>query len=280
MALYTRPLDAILLAIKKLNKVTLVENQYIIGAPVQLEVPTEELNTELSITAIVPDSPYEGSVPVQFKRLDLAELNVLIPVPIAGVNFVTTMDVALKMNQQFGLNFTANDIETTPLELVNGAGTALLKAKPESLGWIGEVTINVIKGDYPINTYVTVKTLPGLDYPHHSADESKPYAEMYSYWRDFSPVKDQLATIETGITGLETLAAALKVVTGDTWVTTGTSRFSLAGASVSYNGPVATETDFNTDYLRGMRVTLSGNNLGYSGQLMLHYRLVAEEFPE
>lgn len=279
MALYKRPLTAILDAVRALNSVTLVENQYTFGAPEVMEEPTEKFNTTMLITAIVPDSPYEQAVTVQYLRLNLADLATLIPLPVAGLNFQTTLDVALKMNSLYGMNFTADDIESTPLTLVAGAGQALLKAKVGSLGWIGEVIVQVIKGDYPINTYLTVKTLPGLDYPSH-ADDSKPYAEMYSYWRNFSAVALQLESIPLGSGALDVLATALRAVTGDAWTITGTGRFSLAGASVEYNGPTAGQDDFNKDYVKGMRVTLGASNLGYSGQLMIHSRLAAEEFPE
>lgn len=276
MAIYQRPIDAILAAIRDLNGPLLVEEQYTFGIPTAMVIPTPTQNTDLLITAIVPGSPYQGGVTVQYKRLDLSELNILLPLPIAGPSFLTTRDVAVSLNNSHGMNFVESDLENTPVELVDGTGAVTLVAKPESLGWIGQVTLQVKKGNYQIDDYVTVKSLPGLNYPGH--DVTKPFAEVYSYWRDFSVKKTELATIALGGSSLATLATVLTAVTGDAWVTSGVSRFSLEGAIVDFNGLTLGKAEYNSSYISALRVTLSESNLGYSGQLVLHYKLVIDDF--
>ena len=121
-----------------------------------------------------------------------------------------------------------------------------------------------------IEQYVTVTALPGLYYPEQ--DVTKPFGRMYSYWRSFTSVQAALSGIQTTSgADLVALKDALVAVTGDPWVVSGESRYSLAGATFVYNGPTSGNTDLNTSYNHGMIVNLSASCLGLSGSLNIHY---------
>lgn len=277
--LYPRPLDAILADIAKKNGVTLVESQYTYSDPSPYADPNGLTNTQLTLTAIQPDSPYQGPATIYYKRLDLSDLQYLLPLPIKGYGWKTVADFWAVLNANFGLNFVAGDLNDADALTIaaDGSGSVTLVAQPKSLGWVGQVTLSFIAGNYDIGQYLTNNNLSGLNYPNR--DESKPYGEAYSYWRDMSQWASDLSTFTTSSTDLSLLATDLQAQSGHAWVTNAPGRYSLQNASVYYNGPVAgyttpsdTQTTPNTAYANVLVVKLDPTaSLGYSGYLFLHY---------
>lgn len=272
MALYQLPLEEIFEAIKAQNNVDLVEAEYVFGNPVVIPTGPSGENTSLTITSKDIQSTYDGSVPILYKRLDLADLATLISTSIKGYNLVTIMDVANRLNQLHGLNFTTDDFEDGPAGTVDGNGTVTLTAKATSLNWIGTIEFDVTQGARPLATFLTVTNLPGLNYPSPRVD--KPYAAAYSYWRDFSSNHAELDTVTAGSGQLDVLRQVLTAVTTDVWSATAAQRYSLMGASVTYAGTTEGREDVNPDYERVVIVALDEtNSVGLSGSLVLHYNL-------
>lgn len=272
MALYQMPLEAILEAIKAQNSVDLVEAEYVYGNPVVIPEGPEGENTSLTITAKDVQSTYDGTVTVKYKRLDLADLATLISTSIKGYNLATIMDVANRLNKIHGLNFTTADFTDGPAGTVDGVGTVTLTAKATSLHWIGSIEFNVSQGARPLGDFLTVRNLPGLNYPTPRID--KPYAAAYSYWRDFSPVHADLETVEAGTGQLEAVRQALATITSDAWSSTAAQRYSLLGASVTYSGTTVGREDVNPEYEFAIIVELDEtNSVGLSGSLVIHYNL-------
>lgn len=287
MSLYPRPMDAILGAIATQNGgVTLVEDEYTFGAPTPWTDPSGLTNTQLSITAIQPDSPYQGTVTVNYKRLNLADLTQLLPLPIQGNGWLTVADFWAVLNSNFGLNFVAGDLnDATALVIAgDGSGSVTLTAQANSMGWVGSVTLPFIKGNFDLATTVTVTTLPGLVFPNR--DETKPYGEMYSYWRDMTAYEADFTPITTATTDLTQVATDLTAQSGNTWLTGASGRYSLQNATVAYNGTVAdftpivnSSTTPNPSYQNVLVIALDPTaSLGYSGWLFLHYGRLDDGF--
>lgn len=277
MGLYAEPLVAILDAIKTLNDVELVADEYIYGPPTPVTEDAKATNTSMLISAGGSTTPYDGSVTIRYRRLPLSELLQLVPSTIKANGITSTTDLAVRLNEAYGTNFTGADIVNTAVTLVDGEGPVTLEAKPDSLGWIGSVTFEVRKGNYMLPDFVLVKTLPGLYYP--DADPGKPFASMYSYYRDCTGIKERFDGVSSSTPDWQTaIKDALVVLTSDTWVTVGAARYSLEDAVLTYNGPTEGRTDVNTDYSNAMIVALSPTKcLGLGGNLVLHYNL-ADEF--
>lgn len=270
MALYGMPLEAILEAIKTENNVDLVEGEYLYGNPVAIEVGPDGENTSMTITAKDVQSTYDGSVVIKYKRLDLADLATLISTSVRGYNLTTIMDVANRLNQLHGLNFTTDDFVDGPAGLVDGTGTVTLTAKATSRNWIGTVDFNLSPGARPLEDFLTVTKLNGLNYPAARVD--KPYAAAYSYWRDFSAARTELSNVQAGTGQIDGVRNALASITGDAWSATVAQRYSLLGATVTYAGSTVGRTDCNTDYGFVIIVLLDdANSVGLSGSLILHY---------
>lgn len=278
MSLYTRPLTAILARLNSANGLALVENQYTYSAPSPSTAGGGTTNTKLTITAIVPDSPYQGPVDIYYQRLSLADLVGWLPSVIRCNALTTTLDFIHYLNSTFGLNFEDTDVVNAPLSgLTDGAGAVTLQAQTNSMGWIGSGTFQIVKGNYKLEDFVTVTAFPGLMYPVR--DETRPFAETYSYWRDFTDYHDQLVGLTTESTDLTAVASALTGVTGSSWVTAGTGRYSLEGATVVYNG--ATTSDYNQSFLSVIKVQLdTTKNQGYAGNLIMHYGRDPEDYED
>lgn len=270
MALYQLPLEAILEAIKTQNNVDLVEAEYVFGNPVVIPTGPAGENTSMTITAKDIQSTYDGSVPIKYKRLDLADLATLISTSIKGYNLDTVMDVANRLNQLHGLNFTEEDFTDGPAGTVDGNGTVTLTAKATSRNWIGTIDFTVTQGARPLGDFLTVTTLNGLNYPSPRVD--KPYAAAYSYWRDFSAAESDLSGVTVGTAHIEVVRQVLSNITGDAWSSTAAQRYSLLGATVTYAGSTDGRTDVNLDYAFAVIVALDEtNSVGLSGSLILHY---------
>lgn len=277
MSLYPDPIDGLIAAINSQNDLTLSRADYQFGAPLALETPTAEANTQVTLTPTGVQAAYDGVGTFTYKRLNLADLTTLLgPITVPAYLPTTTLSIAEALNQSFGTNLSSDDIVSGALSLTDGAGSVTLVAKATSLMWIGQVTVNVIKGNYPLGHFVTNLRLPGLNYP--APTTTKPFGYAYSYWRDFSSQAAELAKLTVGTNGLNALAAILVAVTKDKWIIDSTNRFSLQGAKISYAGPSSGNPSLNQRYTYGVVVDLDPDKcLGYAGQLILHFSFPTDD---
>ncbi|MDR3392203.1 MAG: hypothetical protein P4L77_10775 [Sulfuriferula sp.] len=282
MALFPDPLTSIYAAIQTQNGITLDPTQYGLTNPTPYTDPAGLTNTQLTLSPNTVQSPYVGSVTVSYFRWLLSDLLKQLPLPLKFNGLTTALTMAQAMNTYFGTNFTAADIVDGPVTVnPDGSGTLTLTAQANSLGWVGTVNLPFILGNFNLATAIAVTALPGLMYPER--DETKPYGEAYSYWRDFSASQATLVTHTPADTDLTDVANALSLNAGSgvTWVLTGASRYSLAGASITYNGTTAAypldssgNPQVNLAYSNVMTVLLDPVQCtGYSGTLIMHYNV-------
>lgn len=272
MALYKDPVDTIFTTAENLNKVTLVREHYTLGNPVEWVDPQGLTNTQISITATNQLSAYEGTQTLNYTRLNLADLSKFLPNPILGYNLTTVAQVAALLNTNYGLNFVANDLVAGPVTTVDDVGTVELTASATSKGWFGTVTINLARGNIPIDTAVANKTIDGVLYPNR--DETKVFGEMETYWRDFSSREADLTTITPEVPNLALVASILTENTGNTWVSGSSGRYSLQNATVLYNGETIGYPRSNQTRGYVLVIRLGNGSLGLSGDLFLHYGLI------
>lgn len=270
MALYPDPLDSILDSIKTLNSGTeLGRDEYIFDAPVAITPEANGINTSLRIAQKDSTSPYAGEVTVKHIRLNLADLLILVPAEIRVSGIVNTVQFAEQLNRIYGTRIGVDDIENNGLLLDAGTGDITLTAKPTSRAWIGSVTFHVAPGRYQLGDYLTDNTLDGLNYP--DPYEGKPFGNAYAYWRNFSLQQTALDAITVGTPDWNSIKDILIAITGDAWVTTGNSRYSLEGAQVLFVGAVAGYPELNQTYDKAVVVKLGTACLGLSGRMFFHY---------
>lgn len=275
MSLYKDPATTLLGIIERENNITLSPEDYDFSVPVPAIPPEESdasFNTQITITANNPAAPYAGSIDIYYNRLDLADLGRMVTMAIRSPDTATTHDVIPSLNRRFGLNLNPEDLVLSDTVPMTGYSTADLVATPESLGWVGSTSVSVAEGDLDLETYLATTVLGGLEYP--TDDTSRPFAQFYSYWRDFSAHHDYLTTLATGDpVGLE-LTSVLNDVTEDIWVAAGVGEYSLSQAVITYSGPTSENGLANPDYDHIVVVSLDPIDCtAMSGELVIHSRL-------
>lgn len=294
MAIYSPAFPQILASINRLNGLALVEAEYVFGTPVAvdpLELPEdltpaqkaidEKINTSMLITAKDQYSLYQGETTVYYHRMDLKELIRQTPLMADVKSLNTTMDIVTALNKKYGLILTADDIVTRDLTTeekdLDNPIPVTLEAMPLSWGWVGSVSVGVRRGGYLLGDYIRGDKINAFDYP--ATYSTKPFAAVYSYWRDFSGEFAKLDTIVEGTTQLELIRQVLVAVTKDAWTLTANQRFSLADAKVVAVGWTEdAATDYNVQYDRFVRVSLDPVKcLGYIGDLYFHFNEPLEE---
>jgi hypothetical protein len=271
MSLYKDPLEAIFKAAETQNKITLKRDQYVLGDPLVYVDPAGKTNTEIVMTARSPLSPYEGSAPLHYTRLDLASLATYLPSPILGHGIVTISDAIALLNKNYGLTFVTADLAPGNTNLTDDVGTVTLTALDKSLGWIGTVDLLFARGNISIDSVITTKSLPGMVYPNR--DDSKPFGEMETYWRDFTDYTTVLDAQSPESFDLVALRDVLTAVTGKTWVSDAAGRYSISQAVVTYRGLTSGYPQSGQDRGYVCVIKLGPPSLGLSGNLILQYGL-------
>jgi hypothetical protein len=255
------------------NNIQLDPSDYDFENPLPASPPegsTASYNSKITLTANNPAAPYVGSVDIYYNRLDIADLDVLADIYVQAPTLNTTHDVIDSLNRRYGLNFAPSDLVDHPVVDNTTYKTVTLEATPGSLGWIGQLDINATEGDLVLEEHVLTTTLGGLNYPTESTD--RVFAHFYSFWQDFTDHHETLKTIQTGDPiGLE-LVTVLDDVTGDPWLGSGPSDYSLKDAQIVFSGSTYDYPNTNDDYPMVIVVRLDPTQcLALDGDLVIHH---------
>jgi hypothetical protein len=236
-------------------------------------------NSHVTIQANNTAAPYQGTVEIFYNRLLLDDLAKLVTLTLKAPSVTNSHDLLPFLNARFGTNLETTDVVLVDAEDFTDYKTVQLTAEASSLGWIGTVSVSVSQGEIPLENYLTVTALPGLDYPTPYA--TLPFAQMYSYWRDFSEHVAYLKTLTVGQAIPQELATILTDITGDTWAFTGYAEYSLQGAEILAAGSTANNGLFNSNYDYGLQVRLDHDNAyGITGDLIIHFSDPVDPFAE
>lgn len=233
-------------------------------------------NTAIRLTG---KGEFGGQKIVTYTRRDLSNLQHL-PWLKVGPGRATSTHGLLKGLRAFtGLDFTSDDLEDLPLVVDNGQISAVLTAKPGSVGWVGSVQIPLGEGGYLVEDEAQVTDLEGLNYPTPNDEDT--YALVYLYGYNFTGIVDTLSDIEAGVAltteQLDILTQEIRrldVGNGKLlWNTDPEEvQWSLAGLTVLFNGLNADPTKpTNPEYKYVMQVKLRDEVTLPSGEFFLHY---------
>lgn len=236
-------------------------------------------NSHVTIRANNTVAPFQGEVEIFYNRLKLEDLAKLTTLTLKAPSVTNSHDLLPFLNARFGTIFEPSDIVLVDAEDHTDYKTVVLTATPLSLGWIGTVSVAVSQGEIPLENYLTNTALTGLDYPTPYA--TLPFAQMYSYWRDFSEHVGYLKTIVTGQAIPQELATILSGITGDVWAFTGYAQYSLMGGQILYAGKTADNGLFNPSYDYGIQLRLNHDNaFGITGDLIIHFSDPVDPFEQ
>ncbi|MNO12970.1 hypothetical protein D3C76_25900 [compost metagenome] len=272
MSLYKDPVTTLLQTVSAVNgNVVLDPADYDFVNPMpNSSGQYPDQNSQVTLKANNAFAPYQGEYEIYYTRLSLADLAKLVTLSIKAPSVTNSHDVLPFLNDRFGLNLEESDIVLVDAEDLVDYKTVQLTAMANSLGWIGTVQVTVTQGEIPLENYLTNTALPGLDYPTPYA--TLPFAQVYSYWRDFSVHTAYLKTLTAGQPIPQELADILTDVTGDTWPRSGYSQYSLGGAEIIWAGVAADNGLFNNNYDYGLQVRLNHDDaFGITGDLIIHF---------
>jgi len=222
---------------------------------------------------------YQGRQVVLYDRLDISSLTHIPGFRVLADDPATVHDLLETIQLYTGIRFSVDDLEDTPVFIdTDSKRKAVLSAKPNSLGWVGSLQVEVGQGGILIDENVTMTDLPGLNYP--TASDADTYGLVYTYGYDFTAYFDTLIAIEEGALPNETadvLVTALKaldVSAGATlWNNTpGQTAWCLNGATVVYSGLNDPETmPTNPLYKYVVALTLASGVTTPAGTLYFHF---------
>jgi len=272
MSLYKDPVTTLLAVVGAANgNIALDAEDYDFISPAANssgKYPTQ--NSQVIIKANNAFASYQGEVMVFYNRLSFVDLARLVDLTLKAPSVTTSHDLLPFLNDRFGTLIGEDDVELVDAVDMGGYKTVELTAKADSLGWIGNCSVSVSQGEIQLGDYLTVTALDGLDYPTPYA--TLPFAQMYSYWRDFSEFTSYLKTVEAGGAITQELATIMSTVTGDTWALSGYSQYSLGGATIIWAGVPADNGLFNESYDHGIQIRLNHDDaFGITGDLFIHF---------
>jgi hypothetical protein len=128
-------------------------------------------NTTVEVTAVEGVSSYSGSVQITYNRVDLATVPGVrsrgMLVPPEGAT--TISDIVDQINTRYAINLTPDDYFDDPLPDVwshpaDEQVPFTLRAKPESLIWIGQVDLTVYHEPVRLSDVIKKVVLSGLVY--------------------------------------------------------------------------------------------------------------------
>jgi hypothetical protein len=293
MSLYVTPKQSILDAANALNGTSLLLTDIAFETPKAAPddvVTTTGKNTQVRING--NGKTWTGTVVVNYNRLKLSDIITLTSNTLRVAALTSTLEVMNYLNYFYGMALTADDIKDEPVTLnENGSGTVTINAKPDSYGWIGSVTLNLVKGDAIVDFAVTDLSLDGIDYP--TKQFAKGQAPLVAYPYDFTSIKSTLDQFtvgyKIGVASSSVLVTALLAGLNSainnssfSWGSVGSAAVrNLVEGIVAYNGLNSSEFISNQEYKYVMILQLSdgsGNNgvvgtfcTDFVGKMYFHY---------
>lgn len=278
MAIYQPSKDVLLAAVNSQNSLNVKMTDIVWSAPKDIrgtdKETTTQRNTMVKITADgVAGSTWSGKKNLYYNRMKVQDLAIILGDTLAiGPSNATLHAALVGLNQRYGFALETTDWLDADIEW-NGdktAGTVKVTADPEAVGWIGEYTFKVVKGDESLVSSVTTNVLTGLKYPNGqmgSETVNAIIAPVYSYPYNFTKYRDALLAFTPGILSgqpLTDMVNLLKDITGASWLATTAATYGLAGAevlSVGLNDPVAMPTNAKYKYVLALKLPATCTNI-------------------
>lgn len=129
-------------------------------------VMQHDRNSMVVVTA-TQASKYTGTQNVFYDRLDLTRVFStagIEQVELKGFDVRTTLDLLKELNHAYDLALDDRDIIDEPLDFTHFPQKVVLKVKPGSLAFHGELIVTVVDGILDLDEVITVQVLSGLYY--------------------------------------------------------------------------------------------------------------------
>jgi len=269
-------------------------SKIILGTPVENTGDDKaDRNTAMDVKAR-KNSGYIGDQGVTYNRLDGEKLFLNVTAYIDVKTPKTTTDLLPKLNEQYGLKLTEDDIVpaaipdntnppvTNPEDPDPAPVDHEIVFKDDCYAFLGKIPVKI--GAKPqvgerLSLVITQTQLDGLVYPD-TPIEDKGQAYIYSYGVDCSAIGQFLDVQATGVMANDTaFAVELNKVVPELWVAEDASKdYNLKGANVTYVGLTADDGTgkpvggANTAYNKVMLLELDDTKCSnFTGTMFLHF---------
>lgn len=199
-----------------------------------------DIAPDLSSVAVTGRNGYRGDVTVKYQRLGLDHLFSFFQPRILvddtdGVLAPAT--VVARIRESYPIQLELDDVDVVH-EAWDEGDYYVVTAKDSSLVYKSTVTVGTRpRVQIPIDQYILPESSSYV-YPNNSADRA--YARIYSGGWYLPDCGIELSKLMVGAPANVNLAWLTTIVSGDQWTldTTAPAALNLAGARVTYNGPV------------------------------------------
>lgn len=201
MSIYRNSKQSLLDYINAINSAPLVLSDVTFGVPAPIAGTWREglvdRNTVIRIKA-TEASIYKDSQVICYDRLDLASLAKLMDFRIKCYQPHSIYDLIKPIFLKFGIVIDKADVYDDPITQIEGQDNHFtIRAKPDAIGWIGQVDIVSTHGAAVLGDHLTTTALPGVNYPE-PGDGSAGSALMYFYGYDCTAYKADLQALHDG----------------------------------------------------------------------------------
>lgn len=279
---YMKPsLQSLLQYLNAANSTTYTENDLTFTAPKVVAGTWRDDTTDhnTAIRAMGKEGgKYQGRKVLTYDRLDFASLAYVPGFKIMATGKTTAHQLIDLITHFNGVRLTVDDFEDTPIvDDGNGNLSVVISAKPNSIGWIGSITVPVQPGGIALEEAVATPVLPGLNYP--TTSDTDTYGLVYTYGYDFTAYFDDLIDIEAGqpssgqLDQIVNMLKAVDVSSGKTlWNNTaGNTAWSLEGATITHAGLNESTLPTNQAYKYVIGIQLRADVTIPKGVFYLHF---------
>lgn len=235
-------------------------------------------NTVIRIKA-TEASIYKDSQVLCYDRLDLASLAKLFTFRIKSYQPDSIHDLIKPIFLKFGIVIDKDDVYDDAINQIEGQDNHFtIRAKPEALGWVGQVDVISTHGAAVLGDHLTTTALPGVNYPV-SGDGATGSALMYFYGYDFTAYKALLQGLTDGQvfdvnnTAFLDMIKAVDTGSGKALWTINSSKvtYDLGGAQVVYTGLNDAALPTNPSYKYVVGIQMRGDVTTPPGVFYLHF---------
>lgn len=157
------PAQLLLDLINAQNRYQVSPDSVTFGVPQPVNSHLIPRNTTLLLTAI-PGGPYHGQRPVYYNRVPLADfVTDTTRLVFTRDHLESFADLVAELNALLNINLTPDDYE--PGEIPSVDGDVVIKVKPGSLVYLGELTLSVVTEDLrDLAVVIYDEVMEGLTY--------------------------------------------------------------------------------------------------------------------
>lgn len=224
---------------------------------------------------------FKGRKSIYYNRLLLNDFARFRATRVLKTPAVTSVHGLLPAIQfYYAIKLSTADVEDDPITLdQDGKATVTVRAKADSPLWLGSITFDLIPGGYDLTQAVTTLWMTEFKYPIPNFDTGSS-AALIAYPIDATYYRDELLMIEEGELHGDGLAKVVEALLALDYSSDGkllwngsaaSTEWSLAGATVFYNGLNEAALPTNPAFKYVIGIELRADVSIPSGRFYIHY---------